>query len=282
MARGLRQGRSRTVGLILSDVSNPFFGKIVRGVEDELNRAGYGVVTVNTDNTLEKEALAVQRAIEMRLDGLIVSSASREGKHFARIRRENIPLVFVNREPDDAADDAVVSDNVGGAEKGVAHLIAQGHKRIGIVVGPQRYSSARQRQMGYHKALLDAGIPLIKELLVEAVDTTFASGLHCIQELLALGAPPTAVFVTNNPLTLGVVTGLRRARRRIPEDVAVLAFDNSEWASLFGLSGIHQSTHQLGRHAALLLLKRLDGYRGDPERMVLETELVPVPRDRGD
>jgi DNA-binding LacI/PurR family transcriptional regulator len=121
----------------------------------------------------------------------------------------------------------------------------------------------------------------MKELIVEAADTTFQSGLRCIQELLALGAPPTAVFVTNNPLTLGVVTGLRRAGRRIPADVSVLAFDNSVWAALFGLSGILQSTHQLGRNAALLLLKRLEGQRGEPERIVLDTELVPGPRDLG-
>jgi DNA-binding LacI/PurR family transcriptional regulator len=192
-----------------------------------------------------------------------------------------MPLVFVNREPDDAADDSVVSDNVGGAEKGVAHLIGQGHKRIGIVVGPQHRSSARQRQMGYHKALLDAGLPLAKELMVEAADTSFDSGLRCIEELLALAAPPTAVFVTNNPLTLGVVTGLRRAGRRVPRDVAVLAFDNSDWAPLFGLAGIIQPTHELGRQAALLLLRRLDGQRSDPERVVLDTELVPAPPELG-
>lgn len=273
-ARSLRRGRSHTIGLVLSDVSNPFFGKIVRGIEDEVNRRGYGVVIFNTDNTVQREALAIQRVIEMRLDGVIVSSASRERQHFGRIRREGIPLVFVNREPDDAADDCVVSDNVGGAERGVAYLIEQGHTRIAIVCAPQRYSSARRRQMGYHRALVEAGLPLLKELIVEAGDTTFESGLQSVQELLGQPSPPTAIFVTNNNLTLGVVTGLRRAGLCIPEEVAVLGFDNPEWASLFGLSAVMQSTYELGVNAALLLIKRMEGFQGEPQRIVLETELV--------
>ena len=274
MAQGLRRGRSHTVGLVLSDVSNPFFGKIVRGVEDELNRAGYGVVIFDTDNTVEKEALAVQRVIEMRLDGLIVSSASREGQHFERIRREGMPLVFVNREPDDASDDSVISDNIGGAERGVAHLIEQGHRRIGIICASHRYSSARLRQMGYHKALMSAGLPLLKELIIETSDTTFEDGLQGVHELLAQNPPPTAIFVTKNNLTLGVVAGLQRANLRIPEQMAVLGFDDAEWASVFGLSTIMQPTYQLGTTAGLLLLKRMEGFRGGPQRIVLETELV--------
>jgi DNA-binding LacI/PurR family transcriptional regulator len=131
--------------------------------------------------------------------------------------------------------------------------------------------------MGYHAALVEAGLPLIKELIVEARDRTSESGLRCVQELLAVSSPPTAIFVTNNPLTLGVVTGLHRAGLRIPEDMAVLGFDNSEWASLFGLSAIMQPTYQLGASAARLLIKRIEGLVGGPQRIVLETELVPAP-----
>lgn len=274
MARNLRQGRSHTVGLVLSDVSNPFFGKIVRATEDELHAAGYGVVIFNTDNTVQKEALAIQRAIEMRLDGLIVSSASRQGEHFERVRQEGVPLVFVNREPDNVSDDSVMSDSVAGAERGVAYLIEQGHKRIGIVVGPQRYSSARRRQMGYHKALVEAGLPLLKELIVEARETTFECGFESVNELLALAPRPTAIFVTNNALTLGVVTGLRRAGVLVPTQMSVLGFDNPPWASLFGLHGIMQPTQELGRNAALLLRRRMEGFEGQPQRIVLSTELV--------
>jgi len=274
VARNLREGRSHTVGLILSDVSNPFFGKIVRATEDDLHAAGYGVVIFNTDNTVQKEALAVQRAIEMRLDGLVVSSTSRQGEHFERVRREGVPLVFVNREPDNVSDDSVMSDSVGGAERGVAHLIAQGHERIGMVVGPQRYSSARRRQMGYHKALVEAGLPLRKELMVEARETTFECGIEAVNQLLALAPRPTAIFVTNNGLTLGVVTGLCRAGVAVPRQMSVLGFDNPPWASLFGLHGIMQATQELGRKAAFLLRQRMEGFAGPPQRIVLETELV--------
>lgn len=128
--------------------------------------------------------------------------------------------------------------------------------------------------MGYHRALVEAGLPLLKELIVEAGDTTFESGLQSVQELLGQPSPPTAIFVTNNNLTLGVVTGLRRAGLCIPEEVAVLGFDNPEWASLFGLSAVMQSTYELGVNAALLLIKRMEGFQGEPQRIVLETELV--------
>jgi LacI family transcriptional regulator len=285
-ARNLRRGRSHTVGLILSDVSNPFFGNIVRGSEEVLNGAGYGAAIFNTDNTVEKERLAIQRVMEMHVDGVIVSSASREGQHFERLRRAGIHLVFVNREPDNAADDSVVSDNEGGAAQGVTFLIKQGHSRIGIVCGPQRYSTARRRQMGYHKALVDAGLPLVTELIVEAQNTSFDSGLQCIRKLLARPSRPTAIFVTNNTLTLGVVRGLRDAGLRIPEEMAVVGFDDPEWAALFGLSTVMQPTHEMGASAARLLIKRMEDAHMAPQRIVLETHLVvrasTSPRQEGD
>ncbi|MDQ5851701.1 MAG: LacI family transcriptional regulator, partial [Chloroflexota bacterium] len=273
LARGLIQGRTRTIALIVSDISNPFFTEIARGVEDVAQRNGYAVILGNSDESTEKERLYVNAMLSNRTDGLLIAAAGRESrKTLDFLDKRGTRFVLIDRDVEGVQADAVVGDSVGGARMLTEHLIALTHRRIGLVAGPLEVSTARDRLRGYQEALRAHHIALDGTLVVES-DYKRQGGYRAAQQLLALpiGQRPSAVLASNNFLAVGVIEGLRAARVKVPEDIAVVCFDDLELASALDpfLTVAAQPARTFGTVATQFLLERLEGTESLPRRKVV-------------
>jgi LacI family transcriptional regulator len=200
LARGLLQGRTRTIALIVSDISNPFFTQIARGVEDVAHRSGYAVILGNSDESTDKERVYINAMLSNRVDGLLIAPAGRESaKTLDLLSRRGTKFVLIDRELEGIGVDTVVGDSIGGARTLTEHLIQLGHRRIGLVAGPQGVSTARDRLQGYEAALRSHGIEPDRCLVVES-DYKRQGGKQAAMQLLALPLDqrPTAVVASNN------------------------------------------------------------------------------------
>ncbi len=202
IARSLVKRKTHTIGIIITDILNPFYTAIVRGIEDVTYKSGYSVMLCNTDEDPGKEILYIQILLEKRIDGLIISSAIQDGVHPLVSQLKEIPLVTIVRRIRGLACDAVLGDNRGGVYKGIDHLIKLGHRRIGMITGPAGLSSGAERLEGYKEALNKHRIPM-DDRWIKRGDFKRESGYALTQEILRKGSPPTALFVGNNQMAIG-------------------------------------------------------------------------------
>jgi LacI family transcriptional regulator len=271
MARTLRTGRvTRTIGLVIEDVSNPFYSAIARGVEEETRAQSSLVIAGSSDEDPERERALVQLLLERRVDGLIVVPAGADHRYLLPELRHGTPVVFVDRPPGRLKADVILLDNAGGARAAVAHLVAHGHRRIAIVADAPSIATAQERFDGYCDALAAAGIDVDPEL-VRLDPHDAADAEQAVRELLALPSPPTALFTGNNRMTAGALRALGRRKR-----VALVGFDDLELAELVKppVTVVAYDAAELGRRAARLLWRRLAGDRRRPQRVVLPTTLL--------
>ncbi len=261
VARSLRTRRTTAIGVLVSDITNPFFATLVRGAEDAASKAGYSLVVCNSDEALEKEDRYIRLLHRRRMDGLLiapvgdgVSPAIRE------LVRLGVPFVFVDRRAREVEADAVLSDNEEGAYQAVHHLIERGHRRIGIVLGIPGATTTKERFKGYCRAIEEAGITLSQHLVAWG-SYRVEGGRQATKYLLSCADPPTAIFSTNNQMTVGAMDEIRRRGLRVPQDVALVSFDDPDWAMLIDspLTVVAQQPYRLGREATELLLKRVSG-----------------------
>src|SRR5689334_3987169 len=220
-ARSLRSNRSRIIGLLISDIQNPFFTGLIRGAEDEALRHEYSLILCNSSESPQREQQYLDVLYAERVAGLIVVPTSEQLSEEIRkrFRERGIPVVAVDRRVKDRYIDAVLVDNVWGAREAVAHLIANGYRRIGAVTGPQSVTTGRERLEGYRLALQDAGIPLDPAL--ERVGSfKIDSGQELTEQLLDLDPPVEALFVANNLMTMGALNAIHERKLRVPDDVA--------------------------------------------------------------
>ena len=259
VARSLRTRKTQVIGVVVSDITNPFFATLVRGAEDAALEAGYSIVVCNSDETIEKENRYVQVLRRRRVDGMLLAPVGGgENPAIWKLARQGVPFVFVDRRAPGVEADAVLSDNVGGAYLATKHLIERGHERIGIVLGIRGATTSEERLAGYRRALEEAGIPLAEELVVWG-GYRVEGGRRATAELLSLTPPPTAIFSTNNLMTIGVLQELFRHGVRIPGEMGVVGFDDLEWAEMANppLTAVAQRPHEIGHRAVRLLLERL-------------------------
>jgi len=271
MARALRRGQvSKTLGLVIEDVANPFYSAISRGVEEEARTRGFLVIAGSSDEDPERERMLVHLLCERRVDGLLVVPAGDDHRYLTQEVEHGMPVVFVDRAPGLFEADTILLDNVGGARLAVRHLLAHGHRRIAIVADAASISTAAERYRGYAEALAAAGIDIDPEL-VRLGPHDAGTAETAVRELLALADPPTAFFAGNNRMTTGA---LRALLGRGP--VALVGFDDLELAELVTppVTVIAYDAAELGRRAARLVWQRLAGDRGAPQRVVLPTTLV--------
>ena len=267
VARSLKTEKTQTIGLIVSDISNPFFSTLVRGVEDTAMNNGHSVIVCNTDETLVKEELYVDVLIQKKIDGMIIAPTGKSDKNLEKVYQNNIPMVFIDRQIEDIEADAVLSDNFTGCYQVTRHLIELGHKRIGLILGLKRISNTQERLNGYKKALSEYGIKYDSQLItggyskidggVEAV--RIEGGIKAVNRLLALPKTPTAIFSTNNLMTLGALKGIINNGLRCPKDISLAGLDDFEWASIFEptLTTVAQAPYKIGTKATELLFERL-------------------------
>lgn len=274
IAQSLKQRASRTIALIVPDISNPFYPAIARGIEDAARQRGYAVLLCNTYEELARERAYLQLLRKRWVDGLIFATAGSNTAHLRALRRERLPVVLVARDVDGEDIDAVLVDNFRGGYDAATHLIRLGHTRIACLAGPSSLRSAAERRRGYVRALAAAGLPAPEALLVEG-DFTAAGGRAAMQTLLARG-PFTAVVAANDLVAIGAMEALRAAGRRVPEDVAVVGFDDITFASVVSpaLTTVAQPKYRMGQLAMERLFDLLRGREPAERRIVLEPQLV--------
>jgi LacI family transcriptional regulator len=289
-ARQLRRGRGRVLGLVVLDVANPFFTDVARGVDDATNAAGMAVIFCNSDGDLAREASFLDLLEEQRVQGVLITPIDDANQRLLELRERGVLVVLLDRlarRPDLCS---VSVDDRHGGELAMRHLIEAGHERIAFVGGPWRLEQVRDR---YHGALAAAreaaggGDPGDRLRHVETPQTTVAAGRDAAGRIL--GTPrasrPTAIFCANDLLALGVLQGLTRQRIRVPADMALVGYDDIDFAAAAAvpLSSVRQPRQRLGRAAAELLMDEANDPMGHVHKqIVFEPELVVRESSRAD
>ncbi len=266
-------GRTQTLGLLVSSVDNPFASAMHRSIEDAALARGVAVFASSLDDDAEREDLAVKAFLRRRVDGLILTTASRAQPYLASTAARDIPVVFVDREPASGGVDAVVSDNRAGAAEATAHLIRRGHRRIALLTDRASIQTAAERRRGFLDALSAAGIPASDgEVVSELHDSQTAQ--EAMTALLARDEPPTAFFSAQNLITVGVLHALRAAGRT--RTAALVGFDDIPLADLVepGVTVVAQDPHEIGRLASARVFARLEGDDSEPQRILVPTRLI--------
>ncbi len=275
IAKSLKVNQSRLIGILISDISNNFISKVVKGIEITLNEEGYTVLLCSTDSDVEKEKRYMNVLMGKRIDGLIISSAG-TGEHYNDLINANVPLVFLNRCPDHITSNMVMTNNIKGAYQATEHLIKHGYKKIGIITGPMHLSTGRDRYIGYERALDDYGIPVKKELVFEG-KLDIESGYEVTKKMIESEVEVDALFISNNSMSLGAYKYMKEKGLNIPQDIAVYGFDDPEWADIVDppLSGIRQPAYELGVLAARNIINILQGDQEEVQSIqYLDPEMV--------
>jgi len=272
LASGLRSKRTNTLALILTDITNPFFTTIARGVEDIASEAGYTVIFCNTDESTSKEKMYLQMLLEKRVDGILLVPALNGLDSTALIRKQNIPLVVLDRRLPELMTDVVRCDSEGGAYELTRLLLSLGHREIAILDGPKDVSTSEDRLAGYRRALTEAGIPInSKREYYGAFNQE--SGFEMTHKVLAEAQKPTALFACNNFIALGALEALRELDLRVPEDIAVVGFDILPSAPFLTVAA--QPAYEMGRKGVEILLRKLDGGSSDQfQEVILPAEII--------
>lgn len=273
IARSLRKKTSRTIGLIVPDISNPFFPDIAKGVEDRAREAGYNVILCNADDNPRKEVESIQLLKERQVDGVILVSSSTKGGHLQKF--DSMKIVLVDRELEDMEADTVLCDNIVGSYLATKHLVELGHRDIAIVTGPMELNITRDRLLGYKKALNEKNLE-VKDNWIWKAGFSFDRGYNVTVENIKKGNIPTAIFASSDIAAVGVIAALEQYGLKVPDDVSVVGFDDIFLSTLIKptLTTIAQPTYQMGKKAAELLVGRGKNKRKKAKRIVLPTRLV--------
>lgn len=275
IARGLRLQQTHQIGVIVADVSNPFFSQIVKAVSQEARRAGYSILVCDANESTQIEAESVKVLMENRVDGLLVAGVGRDSSSLQRVRAQGIPLVVLDRLLDDLSADAVASDSFRGAYAVVSYLIREGHRRIAIIQGLRGTFANEERLRGYRQALEDAGITIEPRYAV-GHDFGTVNGYLETKALLHIADPPTAIFTVNDGIALGALEALRQERWKVPDDMSLVTFDDPVFAASISppLTAVAQPVDKMGEIGIKLLLRRLRERTIEPRKILLEPRLI--------
>jgi LacI family transcriptional regulator len=278
-ARQLRAGRSRTIGLVVLDVANPFFTDLARGVEDEASKAGLSVILCNSDDQESKEKRYLDLLEEHRVQGVLITPVVGAGARLARLQRRGTPVVLVDSRSQTRGQCSVAVDDVLGGDLALSHLLARGHERIAYIAGPTVIRQVADRHEGALRALRRAGRPAGDLQVIQAGALNVAAGQRAGASIAAMPARsrPTAVFCANDLIALGVLQEMTRNRIRVPEDISIVGYDDIDFAAAAAvpLTSVRQPRMQLGHTAARLLLdEAADGETHQHRQVIFEPELV--------
>ncbi|WP_337006763.1 LacI family DNA-binding transcriptional regulator [Microbacterium sp. LB12] len=295
VARSMSTGVTHTIGVIVADIANPFFGGVVRGISDAARPRGFDALVLSTYEKLSEEVAAADVLMDKRVDGMIIASAALDpasADHILQARARGIPVILVDRVIPGLHLDAVVIDNRTASREAVARLIAAGHRRIGFVWGPPvaerptrrrdfvdvgagNLSTDGDRLQGYLDALDDEGIAFDPELVMVGFKNEERAEEE-VRRMLALPDPPTALFCTETDAVTGALRAIRGAGLRVGEDVSLIGFDDSSWAAVMEppLTMIEQPMLALGARAAEALFELIDGEADGVRVHTLETRLI--------
>jgi DNA-binding LacI/PurR family transcriptional regulator len=283
VARSLKTSRTQTLGIIVPDMTIPYFPRVIRGAEAAARERNYSLIAVNSDDNpvRQKELLSLLRS--QRVEGILlaVSAGPTPLAQISRIMSAGIRLVCVDRIPDRLLVDSVSVEDVSAAELGIDHLIAMGHRRIAIVTGPLSLKNERQRLLGYHQSLERAGLSADADLIWEGNILTDDVTAMCSERLRDREARPDAIFATNGPTGLGVLRALYESGLHTPEDMALATFDELTVDDLFrpAVTTVVQPAYDIGFRAAQILLERIESGSDPAEAMTIRLPATLKVRD---
>jgi LacI family transcriptional regulator len=277
-ARQLRAGQSQYIGLVVLDVTNPFFTEVARGVEDAANEAGYVVILCNSDDSLEKEGHYLHVLEEQRARGLLITPVQNDVSYLQRLRQRGIGVVLLDRSSRTKEMCSVAVDDVRGGELATIHLLEQGHRQLAFVNGPLSIRQCADRRRGMRRAMRAAGLDPDESIIEMSVSMLNAkSGEAAVEEFLNASRKATAVVCANDMLALGVMRGLTRNSVSIPGDIALVGYDDVDFASILAtpLTSVRQPKYQLGRTAAQLLIdEALNPTEHQHKQVMYQPELI--------
>ncbi len=274
VARSLRVQQSNIIGLIVSDIRNPFFTFVSRAVEDVTYQHGLSIFLCNSDENPDKEAMYLNHMRDENVAGVILSPTRQTADNFAETVKLDLPMVIIDRRVKDVELDTVLTDNIDSARKIVEHLIQNGHTRIAALFGVGS-TTGRERRQGYLNALQQHGLPPLPELAFY-VEAREEEGYKAARKLLQGSTSPDAIFTSNGLLSLGAYRAIRDKGLRIPQDIGFASFDETVWTPLVDppITVIQQPTYAIGQTAIELLLKRLDDHSRPTSEVILKSKLV--------
>jgi len=276
LARSLKLNQTRTIGMLLTASSNPFYSEVVLGVERSCYERGYSLILCNTDGDEERMNRSIETLLQKRVDGLIMMCTENHcPSQDALNRYPSLPIVMMDWSPFDGANDIIQDNALIGGKMATEFLISQGYTRIACITGPLDKTTAQQRLAGFRQAMHEANLEIMPGYEVSG-DFEFAGGLSAMQQLLALAVPPHAVFASNDAMAVGVYQAVYQQGLRIPTDVAVMGYDDIQLAQYMTppLTTIHQPKDELGELAIDTLLHRLQEPDTEAQVLSLTPELI--------
>jgi LacI family transcriptional regulator len=276
LARSLRSKRTRTLALVLTDITNPFWTTVARGVEDAASEEGYHVIFCNTDESASKQESYLEALIQKQVDGILLVPARSKESPIKLLHQQNVQVVLLDRHLSNMEADVVRCDSSGGAYQLVQLLLKLGHRRIAILSGPSGVSSADDRVAGYQRALQEAGLKTEDQLIIYG-DFSLESGYQMTHDLLAMTPRPTALFASNNFIAIGALKALHDAGLVVPEDMSVVGFDDLPAAIVVEpfLTVAFQPAYEMGQRATKRLLECLNGQVSDGvQEIVLPVSII--------
>ena len=274
-ARSLVSGRSRIIGLIVSDITNPFFPELIKGFEDVAIHNGYEILISSTNYDSARMALCVRRMLERKVEGVAIMTSEMDKHLVDQLAHRNVPMVFLDVGPPGEGISNVVVDYAMGVNEAVSHLLSLGHRRIGFICGPLGLKSAQIRRTAFLRSLSEHGIDDADRLLEEA-DHTVDGGLAAMTRMLESKYAPTAVLASNDLTAIGMMRAVRRAGLAVPGDISIVGFDDIKLAEFTEppLTTVRLSRQELAEHAFEALLSDLSGQAQPRREYTVETHLV--------
>ncbi|EMK6855556.1 substrate-binding domain-containing protein [Vibrio cholerae] len=276
LARSLKMNRTKTIGMLVTTSTNPFFGEVVKGVERSCYHQGYNLILCNTEGDNQRMKASINTLLQKRVDGLLLMCSTLEGERLDVFDRyPDIPIVVMDWGPILFASDKIQDNSLQGGYMAAKHLIECGHKEIGCITGPLIRHQAQMRYEGYKRALAEAGIAINPDWIVES-DFECEGGYQAFEKLYERGKLPSALFVSNDMMAMGVIQAANQRGLRVPDDLSLIGYDDVHIAKFMtpALTTIHQPKYRLGKAAVDTLLYRLENPDTTAQVVQLEPTLV--------
>ena len=280
LGRGLRKGETRTIAVLLPDPGNPFFQTVNRGIEEETYESNFSITCCNTDEDPERERFFLTLMLQRGVDGFIVAPTVEAEDNLRIVEKEGIPLVIVDRATPAFSLDQVYSKSKEGGYAATAHLLSLGHDRIATLVGIRGLSTIESRLQGYCEALKERGIDPDEQLMADA-RSKMEDAFSATRQLLETHKDVTAIFTTNNLMTLGALKYFKEQGIECPKDISIIGFDDSEWASIStpALTVVSQQAYEMGYRAGERLMSRVLHPENSKKAQTIELETELIVRE---
>lgn len=277
VARSMITGATHTIGLVVTDIENPFFARIARAVTDVALLHGYSVLVANSDERIDRQRSAVEVFVQKRVDGLIIVPASNKpDEHLTALARSNTALVLLDRTVEGIEADAVMVDGRAAAYAAICYLTNLGHRRIGLITASNTLASTAGRIAGYREALTQMGAPPTEWIRIAKQSHSRDSAREAAAAILRAQSRPTALFATDSIQTAGALDAIYAAKLELPGDVSLIGFDDVDWMSMVQppVTVVDQPVYELGKRAAERLVARIKGDAREPQIYLLEAALI--------